>query len=194
MVKKNRMEKNGFTMMELIFVIAIIAGLMAVFIPKITSNANKSEVSSVLGSDIQTILSKASEWKTMDSDTDGTFGKITTQKLSDYLPDNMSYDSGSGCIKSSGFGGQICYKIASDKITNNGDSVKIFVDASRAIGSKKTRQSAETTGMNIMVKYSSDKAHATKSNKASELGDPNKDFKTDGDATDGIFGVRKIAQ
>ena len=187
--------KKGFTLMEMVFVIIIIAGLMAIIIPKITTNSNKSEISATLGSDIKTILSKASEWKQTDSASDGTFDSISTDKLAPYLPTNMSYDSSSGCIKSSGYGGQVCYKIAPDKVTNNGDSVKIYVDMSKALGSAKIRKMAETIGMNILVNYSSEKDKSVKTPTATDIGNANSNFKTDGGAADdGKFGVRKITQ
>ena len=187
--------KSGFTMMELIFVIVIIAGLMAMFIPKITSNADKAEVSSVLSSDIKSILSKATEWKKMDSDSKGTFEGITTAKLAPYLPDNMSYDESGDYIKSSGYGGQVHYKIASDKINKEGDSVKVFVDASVIGGSARVRKSAEVTGMNILVKYSSNHAEATKGKTAKAVNIKDGAFDTtNGTVDDGKFGVGKIAQ
>ena len=164
------------------------------FIQKITSNANKSEISSTLGSDIKSLISKANEWKKMDSDSNGTFQGITTKKLSDYLPDNMVYDDSGDYIKSSGLGGQIHYQIASDKINKNGDSIKIYIDASSAISSENARKSAEVVGMNLLVKYASNHSNAIKTNTASALGDPNDDFTKDGDAKDGKFGVRRIAQ
>lgn len=201
--------KKGFTMIELVFVIIIIAALAAISIPKIMNNSSKSEISGVLGSDTESIYQAMNEWRGSGSGTDGTFANLTTSGLGAYLPNSMSLvdpdgtpNSGDEYITSSGFNGNIHYQIASDTSVSTGDSVKFFVDMTLVKNSQNWGDSlvqyAENKVTALMVKYSSNPsvagaaANIASGVSATSIGSANAALTGGGTTTDGLVGLRKI--
>lgn len=201
--------RKGFTMIELVFVIIILAVLAAISIPKIMNNSSKSEISGVLGSDTESIYQAMNEWRGSGSGTDGTFANLTTSGLGAYLPNSMSLvdpdgtpNSGDEYITSSGFNGAIHYKIASDTSVSTGDSVKFFADMTLVKNSQNWGDSlvqyAENKVTSLMVKYSSNPtvagapANIAAGVVATSLGAANAAFSGGGTSSDGLVGLRKI--
>jgi len=197
MRKDWRKMRKGFTLMEVIFVVIIIAMIASFTIPKILSNSDKTQIASVLGSDVKSLYQAASEWKRSSTDSDGTWSNLDNAKLEAYLPANMSYDSTNNYIVSSGFSGSIHYKVLSDKISNDGDSFKVLIDMSKAKDNSKWNDNvvkyAETKANNLIAKIANNTNSVVKSKDAKDIGNANDDFTTGGTDTDAISGVRQIA-
>ena len=125
--------RGGFTLIELIIVMIVLAILVGIVIVKIMNSSKETEIKDTLRTDVSQIVRAANNWRQNDSASDGTYTNISTSKLCDYLPNNMQCDS--NYIYSSNFHdstgkGRIRYQVGSDKISTNGDSFRIFVDAS----------------------------------------------------------------
>jgi len=209
-IKLKKGLRSGFTMIELIFVVIIIAVIAGVTVPKIMSNSSKTEISGVLGSDTESIYQAMNEWRSSASVSDGTFSNITTAGLGSYLPNNMSLvdpdgTSGNGdeYITSSGFNGNIRYYIISDTSATAGDSIKLFVDMSRAKNAQNwgnsLTQYAENKLIGLMVKYSSnpsisgDVGNINTGVAATAIGGANSAMTAGGTTYDGLVGLRRIA-
>lgn len=213
MVKKEFQTKGfkkGFTMIELIFVVIIIAVIAGVTVPKIMNNSSKTEISGVLGSDTESIYQAMNEWRSSSSISDGTFSNITSAGLGSYLPNSMvlvdpdgTPNNGDEYISSSGFNGSIHYRIISDTAVSAGDSIKLFVDMSAAKNNQNWGNSlvqyAENKLVGLMVKYSSNPtvsgntANISAGIAATALGGANAALTGGGNTSDGLVGLRKIA-
>jgi len=196
-VYKKKKFRNGFTLIELIISVSVIAVLAALLYPNIMDNKNKSVISSTVLNDVKLIAGAVAQWKANSSDSDGSCTNLTTQKLSAYLPASMKYDAVNDAVTSSGLNDGIAYQVISDKITTNGDSFKIYMDFTTAISRNKYNdriiQYAENSAMDNFKKISSDSATAEKASDATALGTANDDLTRGGTDTDGLCGVRKIA-
>lgn len=159
---KNKQMRKAFSMMELIFVIIVIAAIAAITIPKLISNSDKTNINQAVNSDITSIINAASEWRRVSADSKGDFTGITTASIVPYLPSNMPYNSSTDCIESSGFNHEICYKIEPRKDTTNGDypGLSIYVDGSKAAEayswSNRMKNYFEKTVANAAKNYSKD--------------------------------------
>lgn len=188
--------KKAFTLMELVFVIIIIAIIAAVTIPKILDNSDKTQIASIVGSDIKSIYRAAGEWKKSSNAAGGSYSTISGDKISAYLPTNMSVDAG-GWIYSSGLNKGIRYEILSDKINSDGDSFKVFVDLQTARDrnhwSTNIQKYAELKATDILQRTSADPTKATIDLAAKAIGDANADFTNGGTTDDSMCGTRQIA-
>ena len=198
--KQNLQGKRGFTLIELMIAIVIMATLAALIIPKIMSNSRSAQMSATIQSDVKSINTAVGEWRTESSNSDGTYNNIDVKGICSYLPDNMACDDTwiySGGYKGSDGKGMIKYKIASYKKNTAGDSYKIYMDGSTLAGaqswSDRAKTNIETTFDNIAKKASSNPA-VTIDTVATDIGDPNKDFTNGGSATDAESGVKGITQ
>jgi len=194
------MEKSrgGFTLVELIFVIVIIAILVSLFYPVIMSNKEKANINAVVGNDAKLISGAITQWKSQSSQSKGNYNGISDAAIAIYLPNTMSYSG--GYIHSSGLNGGIAYQVASDKITNDGDSIKIYVDFTKAINDSKFNpriiQYAEKAAMDAFYNIATNKSESSKPTEdaaAKGLGNANSGFTDGGSTTDGKAGTRKIA-
>jgi len=198
--------RGGFTMLELVFVLIVIAVLTAIFMPKIISQSDKNQISAVLSSDIDSLYNAIAEWRKTSTESDGSFSNLTTAKLEPYLPYTMKLkdpdgtpDNGDEYITSSELGGNIHYQVASYKITKNGDSFKVYIDASAARSSNSWTTDVvkytETKGMNILVRHNTNKDSTTytKQAKATAIGSANSSLGTNGGTNnDAKFGVEGL--
>ena len=192
-------KRKGFTLVELIFVIIIIAVLVSLFYPTIIANKDKATISATVGNDAKLISAAITQWKGSSSNSDGSYANINTADIAIYLPNTMKYVSSGNYIESSGLNGGIHYQVLSDKINSNGDSFKVFEDFSSAIAQKhyndRLIKYAEKVGMDAFHNLSTNKATAgaaPEENTATALGSANADFTTGGTDTDGLDGVREI--
>jgi len=155
--------KKGFTLLEIIFVVILIAGLLLLFFPNIIFTSKKAEIGSVVTADAKSLTQAITEWRKSSADSDGTFQYLTTSGIVPYLPTAMSWHEtkpgvpgkaavpakggnpavaavaavpAEGYIQSTGLNGGIHYRVISDKTTTNGDSFKLFIDFSEAIKQK----------------------------------------------------------
>jgi len=196
----NLQQKKGFTLIELMIAIVIMATLAALIIPKIMSNSRSAEMSATIQSDVKSINTAVGKWKMESSNSDGTYNNIDVKGLCSYLPDNMACDDTwiySGGYKGSDGKGMVKYKILSYKKNTNGDSYKIFMDgstlASAQSWSDRAKTNLETTFDNIAKKASSDPS-VNIDTVATDIGNANDNFDDGGSATDGQSGVKGITQ
>ena len=191
-----KIAKKGFTLVELIFVIVIIAVLVGLFYPTIMANKDKANIGAVVGNDAKLIASAVTQWKGSSKESDGSYTNLTTDSISIYLPNSMVYDSVNHVVKSSGLNSGISYQVLSDKITQNGDSFKIYIDFSKAIGdhSYNTRliQYAEKTAEDAFYNLSTDKGNTSETGTATALGSANSNFTAGGTTSDGKAGTRNV--
>ena len=203
MLKQNRkLTKKGFSLIEIILAIVVIAGLIAIFYPRARSFQRSAQMTSVIETDVENIVQAATRWRTEDSSSNNTFSEINASDLCSYLPNNMGCDN--NYIYSAGFKdnnnlGMIKYKILSDKINNDGDSFKIFMDASTLVNKQnwtnRDKTKIEKTFENIAKRASSDSSVSETDNLATDIGNANAGFDdTSGTTTDGKAGVRKISE
>jgi prepilin-type N-terminal cleavage/methylation domain-containing protein len=195
--------RKGFTLIEIIFAIVVVAVLAALTIPRYIAEQRNAQISSVVQSDLKTINDAAITWREQSSDSDKTFSNINTSALCSYLPSSMACDGTwiySSGYKGSGGKGLIKYKILSDKLNNDGDSYKIFMDATDLANAQKwgdrPKLKIEQTFMDIAVNISNDKENTKtgKDNTASDIGDPNAAFTDGGAVSDAMAGVRYIIE
>ena len=194
--KQTNLKKGGFSLIETMLVIVIGSLIMAAIIMVAMNSFKDADLMSSIGKNVETILKAANEFKSQSSKSDGTFEKVNDKNIIQYLPESMYLD-GTGndsCIRNKNTGSQICYKIKADKITSNGDSVKVYVDFNKKLSSAEKMKRAELKIMDNLSKYATSKNSLIQVGKASDIGDKDADFKTDGNTQDGKIGVRKIAQ
>ena len=192
--------RKGFTLIELIMVMIVLAILVGIVIVKIMNSSKETEIKDTLRTDISQIVRAANNWRQSDSASDGTYDNISTSKLCDYLPNNMQCDS--NYIYSSGFHdstgkGRIRYKIASDRISTNGDSFKIFVDASPLASANhwenRFKSKVEKLASNVMKKASTQPNNYIEVRNATDIGGANVNFSTrGGNSYDAKVGGRHI--
>ena len=192
--------RGGFTLIELIVVMIVLAVLVGIAIVKIMNSSKETEIKDTLRTDISQIVRAANNWRQNDTGSDGTYNNITTGSLCDYLPNNMQCDN--NYIYSSNFHdstgkGRIEYKIASDKLSTNGDSFKIFVDASPLASANhweaRFKSKIEKLASNVMKKSSTQPNSYVEVRNATDIGNPNDNFNTDGGSnTDAKVGGRYI--
>ncbi len=192
-------KKNGFTLLELIFAIVVVAIIISLIYPTIIANKNKAVISSTVGNDAKLISQAVTQWKGSSSNSNGSYSNLTTAAIAIYLPNTMKYNSSGGYIESSGLNGGIHYQVISDKINSNGDSFKVFENFAPAIAqnhwNNRLISYAEKVGMDAFHNLSTNKATAgaaPEEGTATALGSANADFKTGGTDTDGEDGVRQI--
>jgi len=189
--------RRGLTMLELIFVGVLVALGTILVIKVVLPTYTDNKIHSVVNTDISQIVKAAARWKMTDTASDGTYNNITTNSLCPYLPAKMKCD-GDGYIYSSGFNGGIKYQIASSKIKTDGDSFKIFADATTAAANNhwdnKTKMEFEKAFTNAAVHFSTQPSSATIDTKATALGDANAAFTDGGTDNDGEAGVLGIVE
>jgi len=198
--------RRGFTLIELIVVIVIMAGLAYVVINKVLANSKSSQLTSIVNNDVAQIVKAVNKWKENDSASDGTFNGLTTDSVCPYLPNNMYCANGK--IYSSGYhttagGGEgtsrIYYQLTADKITNDNDSFKIFADASDLANAEhwddRTKAKFEKIVTNAMKRNSIQPQNVTIDLQAQGLGNPNDAFDPDsGTDNDAMAGARGLVQ
>lgn len=189
-------KKKAMTLFEIVMVMLAIAVVLYLLYPSIMFNFNKAIISNTLTNDAKMISQAVNEWKTTDTNSDGTFKNITTSGIVAYLPSQMTYDAVGDVIKSSGLKGGVSYKIISDVISTNGDSIKVLMNFTEAITTKnydlRTITYSETSALNTFKGTSSDQSTSTTNTNATALGAANAAFTSGGTATDGICGVAKL--
>ena len=115
---KSKSSRKGFTLIEVILAIVVVAVIMGIAIPKVMSNSDKAQIKQSISSDVRSIVEAAADWKRTDRATsDGTYKNISESQLSSRLPSNMDVN-GSG-ILSSGFNGGCIYNITKDSTTTS---------------------------------------------------------------------------
>ena len=124
-------KRGGFTLVEIILAIVVVAVIMGIVIPKVMSNSDKAQIKQVISSDVRSIIQAAADWKRTSADASGTYANITADKLDSRLPSNMSKNS-SNQITSSGFNGGCVYGLAKSKINQDGDSFILAMDCTSA--------------------------------------------------------------
>ena len=194
--KQTNLKKGGFSLIETMLVIVIGSLIMAGIIMVAMNSFKSADLMSSVSKNVETILKAANIFKSQSSKSDGTFENVNNKNIIQYLPENMYLDgtNDDDCIRNKSTGSQICYKIKADKITSNGDSVKVFVDFNKKLSSTEKLKRAELKIMDSISKYATSKDSLEQVGTASDIGDKDADFTTDGNAQDGLVGVRKIAQ
>jgi prepilin-type N-terminal cleavage/methylation domain-containing protein len=207
--KKNM--KKGFTLLEIVMSIILLAVVAYMVYPNIIAGKDKSEITSALNADAKSIMLAVSEWKSTDTkNSDGTFNALTNLLLVPYLPTSLRYDSVSKAIVSSAInvGGSytnpkgIKYTVVSDTTPSGsaGDSFKIFIDFADIDSAKNLNdtltQYAEKTAMNAIAQISTNVDVSGKVGQtplATAIGTKNTAFSvTGGTDTDGMCGVRYL--
>ena len=149
--------KKGFTLMEIIFVVVIIGGIISLVMGKILDSSTKSQFFSTLQSDAKTIVSKVSEWKSNSPQYKGDFRNLKDASyLEDYLPSNMPVVKigSSYYIASSGYGQYLRYAVKGD--SPNSFETDIFYGD--VIKDSVTRQKYAKQIGDMFVKMVSDKS------------------------------------
>ena len=126
-IKKKR---GGFTLIEVILAIVVVAVIMGIVIPKVMSNSDKAQIKQVISSDTRSIIQAAADWKRTSADASGTYTNISASALDSRLPSNMKSDGTN--ILSSGFNGGCKFGVDASTINTPGDSFIIAVDCSGA--------------------------------------------------------------
>lgn len=197
---KNKSSKKAFSMIEIIFALVVVAVIAALIIQNVRSTKRNTEVTSTIQNDIKNIFNAAARWRDQGADSDGTFNNISTSELCPYLPSSMKCDG--TYIYSSGFKdsnnqGMIKYKILSYKIAKDGDSFKIFMDATALASARnwgdRAKQGAEAAFDDICKKISNNK-NVTIDNLATDIGSANAGFTDGGTTTDGEAGEAGLTE
>ena len=124
-------KRRGFTLIEVILAIVVVAVIMGIVIPKIMSNSDKAQIKQVISSDVRSIISAAADWKRTDQTTsDGTYKNISAELLDSRLPSNIQVDADNKYIKSSGFHGGCLFTLVKD--ADDGHNFKMGMDCSDA--------------------------------------------------------------
>ena len=199
--------KKAFTLIELIFVVVVIAGLIAIAVGKIMNNSKATKMSNIVNNDIAQIVKAANSWKQNDEKSTGDFSQLTTSSLCPYLPNNMSCSSDGSKIYSSGYhtkagGGvgtsRIYYQVISDKKSVSGDSFKMFADATSLAGAEhwedKMKEKFEKVAGSLMKRNSVQPQNASIDYKAKGLGDADANFTEGGNSADAMVGTHYIMQ
>jgi len=198
--------KKAFTLIELIFVVVVIAGLIAIAVNKIMNNSKATKMSNIVNNDIAQIVRAANTWKQNDENSTGDFENLTTTSLCPYLPNSMYcsdgkiYSSGYHTTAGGGVGtSRIYYQVISDKKVSDGDSFKIYADASALASAEhwgdKMAEKFEKVAGSSMKRNSVQPQNATIDYKATGLGNANDNFdETGGTTTDAKVGTRTIMQ
>ena len=169
--KAMKQAKKGFTLMEIIFVVVIIGAISGVTIPKILSNSQQTQLMSTVQSDAKTILTKASQWKANDPDSNSSFLNINASAFKDYLPSGMVVENGTDTkpadatvIDSSGYGKGLSYAVKG--LSQNGIEIKTSFGG--VISNKKERMKIGKQIGNLFAKLSGDKSKTKIANVSSE--------------------------
>ena len=128
-MKKYGSKRKGFTLIEVILAIVVVAVIMGIVIPKVMSNSDKAQIKQVISSDVRSIISAAADWKRTDrTDANGVYDNISAELLSSRLPSNMDVDEANKYIKSSGFNGGCIFTLDS----NGSSAFKMGMDCTTA--------------------------------------------------------------
>jgi len=149
--------KKGFTLMEIIFVVVIIGGIISLVMGKILDSSTKSQFFGVLHSDAKTIISKAAEWKSNSPQYKGDFRNLKDASyIEDYLPSSMPVIKigSSYYIASSGYGRYLRYALKGDS-PNSFEVDVLYGDVIKDSG--KRQRYAKQIG-DMFVKIVSDKS------------------------------------
>ena len=84
-MKKRHGFKKGFSLLEIIFVVILIAGLLLLFFPNIIFSSSKADIGSVVTNDAKMITQAVTEWRGSSSNSDGTYSNLTTAEIVPYL-------------------------------------------------------------------------------------------------------------
>ena len=128
---KKGQKRSGFTLIEVILAIVVVAVIMGIVIPKVMSNSDKAQIKQVISSDVRSIIQAAADWRRTSADASGTYKDINASALDSRLPSNMKLNA-DGQIQSSGFNGGCVYGLKSSSINNHGDSFELAVDCATA--------------------------------------------------------------
>lgn len=203
--------KKGFTLLEIVMSIILLAVVAYMVYPNIIAGKDKSEISAGLNADAKSIMLAVSEWKSTDTvNSNGTFSAVKNLFLVPYLPTSLRYDSVNDDIVSSAInvGGTyatpkgIRYKVLSDQITGGsvGDSFKLLIDFKDIESAKNLNETltqyAEKTAMNSIAQISTNVDVSGKIGQtpfATAIGTANSAFTVStGTDKDGICGVRYL--
>jgi prepilin-type N-terminal cleavage/methylation domain-containing protein len=80
-------KRGGFTLIEIIITIVVVAVIMGIVIPKIMSNSSRAEISQVISSDVTSIATAASEWRRVRGRN--IYGGINAGQLQGFLPASL---------------------------------------------------------------------------------------------------------
>jgi len=200
--------KRGFTLIELVFVTIIIAGLIYIVVNKVINNAKETKLTNIVNNDISQIVKAINKWKQNDAGSNGTFVGLTSDSICPYLPNTMYCDTTHNIIYSSGYhssvaGGtsstsRIYYKVLEDKISTNGDSFKIFANAVSLANAEhwdnRTKNKFEKIVTNAMKRNSIQPQNATVDLNAKDIGGKDAGFTDGGNSEDAMAGVRHLVQ
>ena len=127
-------QRGGFTLIEVILAIVVVAVIMGIVIPKVMSNSDKAQIKQVISSDVRSIVQAAADWKRTSSDAGGTYANIKAEYLDSRLPSSMKVEDygGEKVIKSSGFNKGCKFGLDASQITTAGDSFILAMDCSNA--------------------------------------------------------------
>lgn len=152
-MKNNLNKKTGFSIIEIVVVIAIIGVLMALFGGKMFSFLEKTDLQSTINQDGDTLSKSALNYKSNSPISEGTFKGITTHQLGKYVTDKMDLvesdgttasngaDDGGELLQSLGLNGGCTYEVSPDNkqtsagadVDNSGNyAIQIFMDCSNA--------------------------------------------------------------
>lgn len=156
-MKVSQKRRSGFTLIEVILAIVVVAVIMGIAIPKVMSNSDKASIKQSISSDVRSIIEAAADWKRTDRATaGGTYASINELELSSRLPSNMKADAND--ISSSGFNGGCKYRIVTDNA--DGRNFKLAMNCTTAATtlswSDKLKEYAEQAFVDSALSLSSD--------------------------------------
>ena len=199
--------RKGFTLIELITVIVIIAGLLYLVYTRVSASKEMEQISSAIRNDSNLIIQALTKYKDQNPAADSTYKGISAEALSYYTEGALVYDQNNKVLTSSGLKlqeknadgkklGGCSYKFAPDTYSGkNNYAVKIFMDCSQAAAkynwNSETKKKAEKIFNDVFVSKSPSKEKTT-DYKAKDIGNANQGFTTGGTTTDALVGMRHL--
>jgi prepilin-type N-terminal cleavage/methylation domain-containing protein len=114
MIKKHdtKKMKKGFTIIEIVIVIAIIGAMMAIFGNKLFGFFEKADMQTTLNTDADMLFTAATNYKNSSPLADNTYQSITAEQLSKYVSDKMKFNTTTKELESLGLNGGCSYSLA----------------------------------------------------------------------------------
>ena len=131
---KNQMKtmKKGFTIIEIVIVIAIIGAMMAIFGNKLFGFFEKADMQTTLNNDVDMVFQGITNYKNSSPKSNNRFDNLTSTELSKYVSDKMILNNGK--LDSLGLAQGCNYTVESTD--EDGDSkfteYKVLVDCTAA--------------------------------------------------------------
>ena len=117
--------RKGFTIIEIVIVIAIIGAMMAIFGNKLFGFFEKADMQTTLNTDADMIFTAATNYKNSSPLADNTYKGITAEQLSKYVSDKMIFNDTTKELESLGLNGGCSYSLAQTPGDQNSYFMKV---------------------------------------------------------------------